>query len=281
MSFNAAKCSVMKMSTKQDPPDRNYIFCGQSLKEVSNHPYLGVELDNNLRWDIQYKKLASKANRVLGFLKRNLWFCTKTIKETAYKTLVRPILEYASSSWDPFRKGDVISIEAVQRRAARFCMNDYGQQSSVTKMTKELGWNSLEVRRRDARLQLMYKIMNGDVGINADDYIHTIRGGRRTRGNSRRIQRELVKKEVHKNSFFHRTAADWNRLNEETVTATTSTIFKQRLQGLQAEGNTSEEGTATTSAISKQRPQGTQAEGNTSEEGTATTSAIFKQRLQR
>ena len=229
MSFNAAKCSVMKISNKQDPPNRNYSFCGEPLKETSNHPYLGVEIDNKLRWDVHYKKLTSKANRVVGFLKRNLWFCAQTIKETAYKTLVRPILEYASSCWDPFRKGDIINIEAVQRRAARFCMNNYKQLSSVTKMIDELGWATLKDRRRDARLQLMHKIMKGDVGINADDYIQFM-GENRTRGNSVRIKRDFVKKDVHKYSFFHRTAADWNKLDEDTATASTSETFKQRLQ---------------------------------------------------
>ena len=59
----------MKISNKKDPP----AFCGQPLQEVSTHPYLGVEIDNKLRWDVQYKKLTGKANRVLSFLKWNLY----------------------------------------------------------------------------------------------------------------------------------------------------------------------------------------------------------------
>ena len=221
----------MKISNNRDPPNRNYTFCGQPLQEVSSYPYLGVEIDNKLRWDTHFKKLTSKANKVLGFLRRNLWFCTKAIKESAYKTLVRPILEYASSSWDPYRKGDILLIESIQRKAARFCMNDYKQLSSVSQMIKELEWDSLENRRRIARLQLLYKIINGEVGIKADTYIQTNnRGGRTTRGNSKRIQRVLIKKDVHKYSFFNRTAAEWNLLKEETVMSTSSTVFKQKLQ---------------------------------------------------
>ena len=33
--------------------------------------------------------------------KRNLSSCPQDVKETAYKGLVRPILEYASPVWDP------------------------------------------------------------------------------------------------------------------------------------------------------------------------------------
>ncbi len=88
MSFNPSKCSVMKYTNKKSPPDRNYTFCGEPLQEVESHPYLGVELDNKLRWNVQHQKTIAKANRVLGFLKRNLWFCPKEIKEIAYKTLI-------------------------------------------------------------------------------------------------------------------------------------------------------------------------------------------------
>ena len=35
-------------------------------------------------------------------LKRNLYFCLQDVKEAAYKTMVRPILEYGSSVWDPY-----------------------------------------------------------------------------------------------------------------------------------------------------------------------------------
>ncbi|XP_071491796.1 uncharacterized protein [Diadema antillarum] len=227
MSFNPSKYSVMKISNKQNPPDRNYTFCGQPFQEATTHPYLGVEIDNKLRWDTHYKKITAKANKVLGFLRRNLWFCHKSIKTTAYTTLVRLILEYASSSWDPYHKGDIHLIESVQRKAARFCMNDYKQQSSVSQMLKDLEWDTLENRRRISRLQLLFKVMNGEVGIDPNVYIRVNdKGGRMTRGNSRRIQRTLTKKDVHKYSFFHRTAVDWNLLDEETVTSTSSTVFK-------------------------------------------------------
>ena len=42
-----------------------------------------------------------KANRSLGFLRRNLSSCPEGVKEAAYKALVRPHVEYASSVWDP------------------------------------------------------------------------------------------------------------------------------------------------------------------------------------
>ena len=48
----------------------------------------------------------------------------------------------------------------VQRRAARFACDNYKREASVTTMLDELGWRSLNQRRADQRLIMLYKIVN-------------------------------------------------------------------------------------------------------------------------
>ena len=48
------------------------------------------------------------------------------MKEAAYKGLVRPVLEYGSSVWDPHTHGLQEELEKVQNRAARFVTGNYG-----------------------------------------------------------------------------------------------------------------------------------------------------------
>ena len=171
MSFNPAKCSVLKISNKRTPPTREYAFCGQVLQHTTSQPYLGVNLDNKLSWGNHVDNTVAKASRTLGFLRRNLWFCPKEVKTLAYTTLVRPRLEYATCAWDPYKITQINKLERVQRKAARFCLGNYERGSSVNQMLKELQWEPLETRRVKSRLSMLYKIQNGLVAIQSDRYL--------------------------------------------------------------------------------------------------------------
>jgi hypothetical protein len=52
--------------------------------------------------------------------------------------LVRPLLEYACTVWDPFTNVNIQKLESVQRRSAWFVINDYRQTSSLTSMLNTL-----------------------------------------------------------------------------------------------------------------------------------------------
>ena len=124
--------------------------------DTSSTSYLGVELSSYPRWNKQVKKTVAKGNQTLGVLKRNLRHCLRSIKDMAYKTILRPKLEYASAVWDLFTEDNICKLEAVLRRAARFVCNSYRQTASVSSMLNELSWPLWEQRRAEARLGLLY-----------------------------------------------------------------------------------------------------------------------------
>ena len=83
------------------------------------------------------------------------------LKETAYKTFVRPKLQYARSAWDPQHQKDKAALERIQRKAARFITGNYDRTTSVTEMPQDLQWDTIERMRRHARLSTMYKMCHG------------------------------------------------------------------------------------------------------------------------
>ena len=155
MSFNAAKCSFTAITRKQKKVLHQYSLHNQILERVDSATYLDVELSSNLTWANHINKTCHKANRQLAFLRRNLPISRTQVKETAYKGLVRPILEYGSPVWDPYCiKKYTQSIEMVQCRAARFVSRRYHNTSSVTDMLRKLQWELLEHRRWKYRLTM-------------------------------------------------------------------------------------------------------------------------------
>ena len=101
MSFHPEKCEVIHITTKKYPIIHKYTLHGHTLLSVPQIKYLGVQISQDLKWNSHINSISSKANQTLGFLKRNLKIKSQTIKEKAYKSIVRPKVEYCSTVWDP------------------------------------------------------------------------------------------------------------------------------------------------------------------------------------
>ena len=134
----------------------SYQLHNHTLANVTSAKYLGVTIAQDLDWDLHVHNITTKTNRTLGFLRRNLKVNNIRLKEIAYKAMVRPILEYACTVWDPYKEGQI----NLQRRSARFVLNQYKQTTSVTNLLSHLRWTSLQSRRKIARLIMLYKILN-------------------------------------------------------------------------------------------------------------------------
>ena len=104
MKFNVAKCHSMRM-TRHLPSNQiqfNYSLHQQTLEQVRSAKYLGLTITDDLEWGQHVSEISCKATKTLGFLRRNLALAPRHTKEVAYKTLVRPQLEYAAPIWHPY-----------------------------------------------------------------------------------------------------------------------------------------------------------------------------------
>jgi hypothetical protein len=144
---------------------------------------------------------------------------------------VRPTIEYAATVCDPTSQCKIKAMENIQRRAARFVTNNYTDRTHgcVTNMIASLGWQSLEQRRQNSRLCTLYKIQHNLIDITRDLYIR--HSDSRTRGQHRLFQ-ERTNNETYRNSFFQRTARDWNLLPASTVAAATIQEFRAKTRQL-------------------------------------------------
>ena len=119
------------------------------LDVVEKIKYLDVRITNDLKWNTRVSNILTKVNRTLGFLRRNLGACPLDVKESAYKELIRPILEYGSLVWDPQCILLQDELEKVQKRAARFVTGSYVYDTrSMTGILEKPRWESLKKKER-------------------------------------------------------------------------------------------------------------------------------------
>ena len=87
-----------------------------------HYTYLGVHLHHKLSWKPHIEYTCNKANKILGFIQRNLLHCPIHLCQLAYKQFVLPVLEYCSPIWDSHHQKYIRQLKMVQHRAAHFVL---------------------------------------------------------------------------------------------------------------------------------------------------------------
>jgi len=249
MKFNATKCYIMSFA-RRSPSQFFYSLDNTILKSVSSNPYLGIQLSENLKWSTHINSITKKANCSLGFLRRNLKHCPTVCKRNAYLALIRPLLEYGAVVWDPYLKQDIDKMERVQRNAVRFIARDYRSTTPgfVTGLLNKHDLPLLKDRREQLRLTFYYRVVEGLVpAIPPEQFLQAQKPGRmiRPRNTSDYMTKNPIENyirnnkkcfklpecntEQYKQSFFPRTIAAWNHLDDSVVSSVSTESFKTAL----------------------------------------------------
>lgn len=166
MYFNNDKCIHMQIG--RSTPELTVYLGNNTIPSSDCIKYLGVHIQSDLKWNTHIVKTSAKANRSLGVLRRSLVGAPAKTKIIAYKTIVRPILEYSSQVWSPYTAGLVTMLERIQRRAVRwaFWLSKY---DSVSDCMLRNNIVCLSDRRCDLDILMLRKIEAGlyEVKLNA------------------------------------------------------------------------------------------------------------------
>jgi len=121
-------------------------------------------------------------------------------------SLVRPILEFGAACWDPYREGQIIALDRVQKNTAKFAYHTNG-----------LNWEILASRRKLSRLCALFKPYSGGWAWKAigdrlqwPHYLSKV-------DHERKIGSRRQRTDIGKYSFVNRTIQDWNQLPAEML----------------------------------------------------------------
>ena len=99
MEFHPAKCEFIRFSRKRNKaPIPTYTLHDEVIPTTKTIKYLGVKIQEDLKWNSHIEYITTKASTTLGFIRRTIPPQSTTLRVKAYKQLVRPVLEYASCS---------------------------------------------------------------------------------------------------------------------------------------------------------------------------------------
>ena len=122
MALNPNKCKLMTVTRSRNPAKPLYNIGDYTLENVDNYKYLGVIISRDLSWKTHISNVTSKATRLNGFIGRVVKTRDPKILISLYRSISRPILEYASPVWCPVLTTQQEMLEKVQRRFTRFCL---------------------------------------------------------------------------------------------------------------------------------------------------------------
>ena len=134
LSVHLQRCTAVNITRRRTVFSHHNTSSTVTLSTETEARYLEVKITANLRWDAHITDVCNKANKTLGFLRRNIKTINERLKNAAYKTFVRPVLEYASPVWDRFTANNIKALEKVQRRAVRWVKQDYRRSARVDTM---------------------------------------------------------------------------------------------------------------------------------------------------
>ena len=150
--------------------------------------------------------------------------------EIIYTTFIRPILEYGNEIWDNCTQYEKEEIDKIQNEAARIATGTT-KLVSVETLYSEIGWETLDSRRRKQKLSLFYK-MYSNISPSylsalvppsiSDISSYNLR-------NANNLQTVETRTRQYYNSFLPSVIREWNGLSEETRNASSVSVFKSRL----------------------------------------------------
>ena len=177
MLFNFGKCKCLHTGHRN--LNVNYKMGDTVLGTTVKEKDLGVTISADMKVSEQCGIAASKGNKILGLIRRNITYKGKKLIIPLYKAIVRPHLEYCIQAWRPYRKKDIDTLERIQRRATK--MIPELRDLSYEERLKECGLTTLETRRLRGDQIEVFKILNGYENIDRNMFF-SLKKDSRTRG---------------------------------------------------------------------------------------------------
>ena len=228
LKVSTPKCGVLHIANRISTNTCTYSMDNSRLPSHKVMRDLGVEVDERVKFSAHINKIVRNASIRSALILKCFQSRDAATLVRAFKTYVRPILEYNSQIWNPHYVRDIRAIESVQRR---FSKKLWGTRNLTYEQRLErLGLDRLDVRRIRADLMLTYKILFGHLRVDSSQFF-IASDDKRTRGHNYKLRVPIAKTDARKHFFSCRVVKIWNEL-PKTVNFFSARSFRNCIEKL-------------------------------------------------
>ena len=229
VSFNPSKTVAMHFTnTNVQSPD--LLFNNVPIQFVTNHKHLGLTLSSNGKWREHINNITQSSNKILGIMRSLKFRLKRDSLNQIYISFLRPLLKYSSVVWDNCTMSEKDRLEKIQIEAARI-VTGITRSASTLDLYKEIGWLTLDNRRKYQKLVLIYKIVNGHTPQYLND-IFPLNVNARTNyllRNANDINLVACRTELMTKSFIPSAVTLWNDLSDDIKSLQSLSQLKFRI----------------------------------------------------
>jgi Reverse transcriptase (RNA-dependent DNA polymerase) len=230
LEVNISKSHVLHIGSSCSKYNNIYYYNGTALTEVDCVRDLGVLVDSSCSFDSHINSIVGKAYSRIGIIFKGFRSRDKCVLKQAYITFVRPVLEYASSVWSPYKKKHINALENVQRYFTRRvpALRDLSYLDRLASLNIE----TLELRRLRFDLYMYFKILNNLSPWDPNFYFSYLTHNFGTRSSNSTLTIPKSSTKIVNNEFFVRHITCWNSLPLKIKSAASFQSFKTLLSNL-------------------------------------------------
>jgi hypothetical protein len=235
--LNIDKCNIISYTRNKNKIIYVYKIGGVNIKRKTEMRDLGIVLDEKLNFVAHFDHVVSRAFGTLGFIFRN----TRVFRDprtliVLFNSLIRSLLEFGSTVWNPNYIVHIESLERLQKKCIkqlnfreRLHFNDYEAALRHHRI------QSLETRRLIIDLTYLHKIINGYVDSSVLLEALPFHCPLRTTRNESLFYVPHGRTNYARNSFINRVSMGYNRICMKTgidLFSTTARRFRSSLREL-------------------------------------------------
>ena len=207
-------------------------LANKQIRRVKKSKSLGITIDERLSWTDHIDMVSKKVSSAIGGLRQVRSFINKETAITIYNSLIQPLFDYCDIVWDSLGASQAKRLQKLNNRAGRaICQLGYEVRSSLIR--SQLGWSTLEDRRRKNKSITMHKILYGNSPTYLKQCFHYANSGREY--NLRRSENLILPKpktEYLRKSFTFSGVKVWNSLPVYLKNQVSLSSFKRELTSL-------------------------------------------------